>query len=232
MPNLKQSEVELTLRYAPGEKFLQSKWDRISLLPEKPVFTLSHKVGFKGILGSEFYYHHTEARFKKRFWFSAFGYLDAIVKAGKVWTEVPYPLLILPNANLSYTIQPESYSLMNAMEFANDQYVSWDITYWANGALFNRIPLIKHLKLREVVSFKGLYGSLTKKNNPDYNNNLYRFPFDSFSKPMGKDPYMEISVGIDNILTFLRIDYVWRLTYRNTPNIDKSGLRVQLHFTF
>ena len=53
-------------------------------------------------------------------------------------------MLILPNANLSYTIQPESYALMNALEFINDQYVSWDFTYYANGALFNRIPIISN----------------------------------------------------------------------------------------
>lgn len=227
-----QSAFMLTLRYAPGEKFYQTKSERIPINIDAPIFQLTHEYGPKGMFGSKFTLNRTEFSVQKRFWFSAFGYTDIILKAGKVWSQVQYPALMWPNANLSYTIQPESYSLMNAMEFANDQYVSWDITYWANGALFNRIPLIKHLKLREVVSFKGLYGSLTRKNNPDYNNNLYRFPFDSFAKPMGKDPYMEISVGIDNILTFLRIDYVWRLTYRNTPNIDKSGLRVQLHFTF
>ena len=49
---------------------------------------------------------------------------------------------------------------------------------------------------------------------------------------MGKTPYMEIGCGIDNILTFLRVDYVWRLTYRDTPGVDKSGLRISLHFSF
>lgn len=136
------------------------------------------------------------------------------------------------NANLSYTIQPESYTLMNAMEFANDQYLSWDLTYWGNGILFNRIPIVKYLRLREVVSFRGLYGKLSDRNNPEYNNDLLRFPFDAFTSPMKKQPYMEIGVGIDNILTILRIDYVWRLTYRDTPNVDKSGIRLQLHFTF
>ena len=49
---------------------------------------------------------------------------------------------------------------------------------------------------------------------------------------MEKKPYMELGVGLDNILTILRLDYVWRLTYRDVPGIDKSGLRIQLHFTF
>ncbi|MCM1319013.1 MAG: DUF5686 and carboxypeptidase regulatory-like domain-containing protein [Muribaculaceae bacterium] len=227
-----QASFTLTLRFAPGETFYQSRSYRIPINLDAPVFQLTHEYGPKGMFGSNFTTNKTEFSVQKRFWFSAFGYTDIILKAGKIWSQVQYPALCWPNANLSYTIQPESYPLMNAMEFANDQYVSWDLTYWANGALFNRIPVVKYLRLREVVSFRGLYGSLSDKNNPALNNNLYRFPFDAFTAPMGHKPYMEMGVGIDNILTILRVDYVWRLTYRDTPNVDRSGVRVQLHFTF
>ena len=89
----------------------------------------------KDLLGSSYDYHRTDIGIQKRFWFSAFGYVDLITKAGKVWNKVPYPLLILPNANLSYTIQPESYTNMNAMEFISDEYASWDLTYYMNGNL-------------------------------------------------------------------------------------------------
>ena len=88
------------------------------------------------------------------------------------------------------------------------------------------------MKLREVFSFRGIYGRLSNKNNPEFNNDLFRFPLETRCKPMEKKPYMEIGVGLDNIFTILRLDYVWRLTYRDTPGADKSGLRVQLHFTF
>ena len=184
----------------------------------------------KGVLGGDYTYHYTEAGFQKRFWFSAFGYTDVILKAGKVWNKVPFPLLIIPNANLSYTIQPESYSLMNAMEFMNDEYASWDVTYYLNGWLFNRIPLLKKLKWREVLSCRGLYGNLSDKNNPAFQQDLFRFP--AGSTTMGHTPYVEAGVGIENIFKVLRVDYVWRLTYRNLPNIDKSGLRISLHMTF
>ena len=222
----------VTLRYAPGEKFYQTRSNRIPINLDAPVFALTQEYAPKGFLGSMNTINKTELSVQKRFWFSAFGYTDIILKAGKVWSEVNYPDLLIPNANLSYTIQPESYALMNAFEFANDQYVSWDITYWANGAIFNRIPLIKYMKLREVFSFRGLYGRLSNKNNPEFNNDLFRFPLETRCKPMEKKPYMEIGVGLDNIFTILRLDYVWRLTYRDTPGADKSGLRVQLHFTF
>lgn len=227
-----EAGFNVTLRYAPGEKFYQTKSYRIPINLDAPVITLMHTYLPKGFLNSLYTVNKTELSIQKRFWFSAFGYTDIILKAGKVWSEVSYPNLLLPNANLSYTIQPESYTLMNAMEFANDQYLSWDLTYWANGAIFNRIPLIKYLKLREVFSFRGLYGKLKDSNNPDFNNNIFSFPLGTNCQPMGKEPYMEFGVGIDNILTILRLDYVWRLTYRDTPGVDKSGLRIQLHFTF
>ncbi len=232
---LTQSEVELKLRWAPKEKFTQTKWNRYRVQPEHPVFTLTHTTGIKDVLGSDYNYQHTEFSFEKRFWFSAFGYTDCIIKAGKVWNQVPFPLLIMPNANLSYTIQKESYDLMNAMEFFNDEYASWDLTYYMNGLILNRIPLIRKLNWREVISCRGMYGRLSERNRPDPNNTgaLYRFPYenDEYHYLAGK-PYVEVGVGIENIFRVLRIDYVRRLTYRNLPGIDKQGIRIQLHIQF
>lgn len=222
----------VTLRYAPGEKFVQEKSIRVPINLDAPIFQLTHEWGPKGLFGSDFTTNKTELSVQKRFWFSAFGYTDIILKGGIIWSQVQYPELMWPNANLSYTIQPESYSLMNPMEFAMDKYTSWDVTYWGNGILFNRLPLIKKAKLREVVCFKGIYGGISDRNRPDLNENLFRFPSDSDSRYMGDKPYMEISAGIDNIFTILRVDYIWRLSYRDTPGADRSGVRIALHFTF
>ena len=230
--NYKETSFNVTLRYAPGETFYQTKTYRIPINLDAPVFTLSHTYAPKGFLGSKYCINKTEVGVQKRFWLSAFGYTDIILKGGKIWSNVAFPDLMLPNANLSYTIQPESFVLMSPMEFMNDRYLSWDITYWANGAIFNRLPLIKYLKLREAFSFRGLYGKLKDSNNPANNPELFRFPEMNNCSPMDKTPYMEVGVGIDNILTCLRLDYVWRLTYMNRNNIDRRGLRIQLHFTF
>lgn len=233
--SLKQSEVELFLRYAPKEKFTQTKWNRHSVLPEHPVFTLKHRIGIKGALGSDINYHHTEATFQKRFWFSAFGYTDCLLKAGKVWNKVPFPLLITPNANLSYTIQDESFWLMNAMEFFNDEYASWDLTYYMNGLVFNRLPLIRKLNWREVISCRGMFGNLSDKNRPDPANtgSLFKFPYENDEYHfLDSTPYVEVAVGIENIFRVLRIDYVRRMTYRDYPGIDKNGFRIKLHVQF
>lgn len=222
----------IELRYAPGEKFVQGNTNRLPVNMDAPIFRLTHEFGPKRFLGSDFCLNRTEFSAQKRFWFSAFGYADVILKAGKIWSQVQFPELLWQNANLSYTIQPESYSLLNPMEFAFDYYGSLDLTYWMNGLILNRIPLIKKLKLREVITYKILMGGLTEKNNPEYNRNLFRFPGETKTSTLGNNPYMELGIGIDNILTILRVDYVWRLTYRNYDGVDRSGLRISLHFSF
>lgn len=227
-----QAGFTATLRYAPGEKFYQVRSFRVPINMDGPVLELTHTYMPKGFLGSRYEVNRTELSVQKRFWFSAFGYTDIKVKGGKLWSRVCYPDLLLPNASIVYTIQAENYALMDVMEFVNDQYLSWDMTYWANGALFNRIPLIKYLKLREILTFRGLWGSLSDRNDPMKNNDLFLFPADTRCQRMGNKPYMEFGVGIDNVFTFLRFDYVWRLTYRDTPGVSRGGLRVAFHATF
>lgn len=228
--DINTAEVEVELRYAPGEKFVQTQWNRFPVSYDAPIFTLSHTTGVKGVLGGGYTFNHTEASVQKRFWFSAFGYTDIILKGGQIWDKVPFPLLIIPNANLSYTIQPESYALMNPLEFVNDRYFSWDVTYYLNGWLFNRIPLLKKLKWREIVSCRGFYGSLDERNIPTAENGLPLFP--TGSGVMGSEPYVEMGFGVENIFKVLRVDYVRRLTYRGLPDCDDDGLRISLHVTF
>ena len=225
------STMELKFRYGKNEKFYQSRNSRIPITYDAFIFNLSHVMAKKDFLGSAYDYHRTDIGFQKRFWFSAFGYLDAIVKAGKVWNEVPYPLLILPNANMSYTIQPETYTNINPLEFINDEYASWDLTYYMNGNLLNRIPLIKKLRWREVFCFRGLWGNLTDKNNPNMNEEgLFLFPKGTYQ--MEKTPYMEASIGIENIFNAVRVDYVRRLNYLDHPGIQKNGIRATIVLSF
>lgn len=237
-----QAGFTLQLRFAPGETFYQARSYRIPINMDAPIITLNQTYMPKGFMGSLHEVNKTELGLQKRFWFSAFGYADVIIKGEKVWSQVAYPDLLMPNVNLSYTIQPESYALMKPMEFINDQALSWDVTYWGNGILMNRLPLIKRLRLREVISLRGIWGSLSDKNNPNAvetqnlvspsTSALFMFPSDAPCQPMGNKPYMEAGVGLDNILTILRVDYVWRITYREHAGTDRHGIRIQLHFNF
>lgn len=231
-PNYKSWSIAVNLRYSPGEKFLLSYEGRSQVTQDAPIFTISHTFTPRSARLGSLMSNRTEIGVQKRFWLSAAGYVDLTLKAAKQWNKVHYLDLLIPNANLTYNIQPESYSLLNVMEFINDQQLAWDVTYWLNGAIFNRVPVLKKLKLREVVSWRGLWGSLRKENDPALNDELMMLPPNVVYQPMGKKPYMEMGVGIDNIFRILRIDYVWRLTYRDTPGVDRHGVRFQLHFSF
>ena len=227
------SEIGTQLRFAPGERSYDGRSGKESvfnLSKDAPIFKLSHQLGIKGVLGGEYNYNHTEVSAEKRIWLSSFGHIDTQLKAGKVWNKVPFPLLILPNTNQSITIQPEAFHMMNALEFVTDQYVSFNATYYLKGWILNRIPGIKWLRLREVISFNGIYGGLTDKNNPALTPNLFLLP--DGTRPLGKTPYMEASVGLENIFKILRIDYYRRLTYLDEPNIKKGGVRIALRFSF
>ena len=226
------SEIGTQLRFAPGERAYNGRSGKESvfnLSKDAPVFKLSHQLGIKGVLGGDYNYNHTEISAEKRIWLSSFGHIDAQVKAGKVWDKVPFPLLILPNTNQSITIQPEAFHMMNALEFVTDQYVSFNATYYLKGWILNRIPG-KWLRLREVLSFNMIYGGLTDKNNPTLTPGLFLLP--DGTQPLGSTPYMECSVGLENIFKILRIDYYRRLTYLDHPDIKKGGIRIALRFTF
>lgn len=227
------SEIGTQLRFAPGERVYNGRSGKESvfnLSKDAPVFKLSHQLGIKGVLGGDYNYNHTEISAEKRIWLSSFGHIDAQIKAGKVWDKIPFPLLILPNTNQSITIQPEAFHMMNALEFVTDQYVSFNATYYLKGWILNRIPGIKWLRLREVLSFNMIYGGLTDKNNPTLTPGLFLLP--DGTQPLGSTPYMECSVGLENIFKILRIDYYRRLTYLDHPDIKKGGIRIALRFTF
>ena len=232
------AEVGVTLRYAPGETYVNTKQRRIPVSLDAPVFSVSHTAGFKGILGGDYNFNLTEASIRKRWWFGSWGKLDVTLRGGAQWNKVPFPLLNLPQANLSYINQynTQTYSLINNMEFLNDRYASLHLVYDLNGKLFNRIPLLKKLKWREMFKVNVLYGKLTDKNNPYMGNkDLYLFPMRDgqvTSYIMGETPYVEASVGIYNIFKLLHVEYVRRLTYTDIPGVKKDGIRFMVMMVF
>lgn len=230
------TEARIEFRYAPGETFINTKQRRLPVNLDAPVFTLSHTTGIKGVLGGDYDYNFTEASIYKRLWLNSWGKIDILAKGGIQWNKVPYPLLIMPAANLSYIINDETFNLINNMEFLNDRYASLDVSWDMNGKLFNRIPLLKKLKWREWLEIKCLWGTLTDKNNPTLAANagdhtLMEFPEGSYIMD-SKRPYIELIAGIHNIFKIIHIQYVHRLNYNHLPTATKNGVRLMVRLTF
>lgn len=230
------TEARFEIRYAPGETYVNTKQRRLKVNYDPPVFTLSHTVGVKGVLGGDYNYNFTEASVYKRFWLNSWGKLDVSVKGGIQWNKVPFPLLIMPAANLSYIVEDETFNLVNNMEFLNDRYASLDVSWDLNGKLFNRIPLLKHLKWREFLGVKCLWGTLTDKNNPTLARNagdplLMRFPEGSYVMDPSR-PYVELIAGIHNIFKIFHVQFVHRLNYNTLPTAKRNGVRIMMRLTF
>lgn len=244
--DLTVAEAYVGIRYAPGETFVNTKQRRLPVNLDAPVFSLSHTLALKGILGSDYTYNVTEIGLYKRWWLSSWGNIDTRLKGGIQWNKVPFPLLIMPAANLSYIIQDETFNLINNMEFLNDRYASLDVSWNMQGKLFNRIPLLKKLKWREFIGVKCLWGQLTDKNNPFLAQNatdpdLMLFPghydengvYRTSSYVMDpKKPYVEITAGIHNIFKLLHVEYVRRLNYNDLPTSNKWGIRFMIRTVF
>lgn len=230
------TELGIGLRYAPNEKFYQGATYRTPFLTKYPIFNLDYSAGVKGLIGSEYNYHRVTVKITKGFFISPIGWSVAVVEAGQIFGNVPYPLLVAHRANQTYAYQMESYNLMNFLEFISDKYVSVNINHNFGGFFFNRVPLLKKLKWREVVTAKVLWGGLDDKNKPSSENGLLRFPVDgdgnTITYTLDKQPYIEASVGVANIFKIVRIDVVRRLTYTDHPGISKMGIRMRFKLEF
>ncbi|WP_221393223.1 DUF5686 and carboxypeptidase-like regulatory domain-containing protein [Dyadobacter sp. NIV53] len=234
---LSNTEVNLELRFAPKEQFYQGKLYRTPIINKFPIFTFRYGAGLKDVFNSSHSYHNFTANASKRVYLSQYGYVDLTLEGGYIiGKNLPFPLLTIHRANQTYAYQLNSYNLMNFLEFASDHYASVDVQYYLNGFVFNKLPLIKKLKLREVLSFKAVRGGLRDENNPNKGASVFKFPVDelgqSVTYTLGKEPYMEGSIGIANIFKILRVDYVKRFNYLNNPNISKWGIRARFRLDF
>lgn len=245
--SLVTTDATFSLEYQPGAKWINTKQRRYKPNFDNPVFSVSYTMGLKNIFGSDYSFHLTEASIYKRFWLRSWGKIDSQLKAGVQWSRVPFPLLLVPAANLSYIMEDNTFYLINNMEFLNDRYASAMVSWDMNGKIFNRIPLLKKLKWREYFGCNVLWGYLSPKNNPTLPENasdarLFYFPgsfrpdgtYEYLTMPMNwRKPYVEVFAGVHNIFKIFHIEYVRRLTYtEHLPQKRKWGIRGMFRVTF
>ncbi|MFM7728695.1 MAG: DUF5686 family protein [Flavobacteriales bacterium] len=224
------TEVGLYTRFAYKEKFVYGEFERISLGTNYPVLELQYNYGVPGLMGGEFEYHRLGVRVSDKLRFGPFGYLRLTSEAGRIIGNLPYPLLMMHQGNETFFYDEGSYNTMNYFEFVSDEWVSVWASYHADGLFLNKIPIMRRLKWREVASAKAVVGGYDMNNdlllsrdvNGDGKPDIYTL----------EKPFAEAAIGVENIFKVLRIDFIWRLTYLDHPNIVKYGLRAKLQFEF
>lgn len=228
LKHIKTLEIGFNTHFAWAEKFVYGEFDRISLGTDYPIFNINMSWGIPHKSLGDYTFFKVMASVNHYFPVGPFGHFNYVLNAGKTFGTLPYPLLDLHNGNETYAYDETAFNLMNYYEFVSDQYVSLALTHHFDGFFLNKIPLLKKLKWREVVSVKGVMGSLSSENK-NYSD------FSSVSTgltDLSKKPYMEMGAGVENILKIFRVDALWRLTYLDHPDISKFGIRVMLVLDF
>ncbi len=222
--SLLTSEIELKTHFAYKEMFLTDKFNRTSFGSDYPQINLWYAYGIPNFLNSQFSYHKLQISVSQWFNIGTIGYSKYIISWGKIWGNLPYPILEVHPGNETFSYDDYAFNRMNYYEFISDEYFMGNYTHHFKGLFFNHIPLIRKLKWREVIYGKVLIGNLSPQNR-DYST------FPTNTSPLVK-PYYEVGVGIENIFKFIRIDASWRLSYLDKADVRPFGIMASMQFDF
>nr|MBA3705528.1 hypothetical protein [Bacteroidota bacterium] len=219
------SEVRVLARLALHEKFIDGAFTRLSLGTPNPIIQAQYTLGIKNLFNSDYNYQKLVLNLEDRIRINPIGYFDYLLECGKVWGQLPYPLLELHGGNETYTYDLYAFNGMNYYEFVSDEYATASISHHFDGFFLNRIPLMRKLKWREVIGGKALIGRVNDKNRE-----LLIFPDHLYDLKRG--PYFEANAGIENIFKVFRIDGIWRLSYLDNPRVTPFSFRFSFQFNF
>lgn len=237
--SVKTTEFTLKTHFAYQEKFMLGHFERTSLGSKYPSIDLDLTYAPKGLIGSDYEYLKVKLQFKDKVEINPIGYNRYQITLGQIFGQVAYPLLELHDGNETYAYDMYAHNMMNYYEFASDRYLGIWSEHHFQGFFLNRIPLIRKLELREVMSAKVLFGSLSEKNMQvmEFPENLFWLNDPNLNREndiriLGVKPYVEAGLGVENILKLFRVEATWRLAYRSNPDIQNFGLRVMMQITF
>ncbi|MCH2215251.1 MAG: DUF5686 and carboxypeptidase regulatory-like domain-containing protein [Flavobacteriales bacterium] len=223
--NIISTEVSLGVRFAYRENFVEGEFERISLGSYWPIVNVRMDFGLKGVLDSEYEYQKLTLSATDKIPFGPFGTMKYSLEGGKTWQPLPYPLQFVHSGNESFFYNSDAFNTMNFFEFVSDRYIWLRAEHHFEGFFFNKIPLFKRLKWREIVGLNGIYGAFNDANIEEMLLPDLTYTFDD-------GPFAEAYLGIDNIFRFFRVDAIWRLTYLDNPNVPRFGLLLGFDIKF
>ena len=225
--NFSTTELQLESKWSPGARVIQSEKrnSKFTIKGENsnPIFTFRYTHGFRGILGSDLTYDKFSLNISQTLRMGVLGRGQYSLTGGYIPSAVPYPILENHLGNSTFLYNRNSYNLMRFFEFVSDRYVGLQYSQHFEGLGFNSIPLIRNLNWRLVGTANILYGSISTQNIDLIPNNKVLE-----SRGLGPTtPYVELGYGVENILKFIRVDFIHRLTYLEN-HIPSLGLPARM----
>ena len=221
---VKQSEFNVLVDYTPKRKTIGHGVERQLVDINFARFFVNYSQGAKGLFDSDFNYQKLQFYYRQPILIGGFGRLFPSIETGKIFGKVPLGLMGVIPGNQSYFQIDNTYNLMNFYEFVADEYVAVQVEHHFNGKLFSKVPFLRKLNLREIVGVRGVYGTVSNANKLINASGL------NYLAP--EKGYWEYNAGIGNIFKVFRIDFVWRGSYLNLPDVNKFGIKGSFGFYF
>lgn len=220
----RQQNVSLTTRWSWDERAITDHFQEIYLPSPHPIVYATADVGSYRLSGRENgqYVRLTGSVYQQRqFLLGDWRYM---MEMGAIFGAVPYPLLHRFHGQQGGAFSLYEFAMMNHNEFVADRYVTAMGEVRLNGLLFNNLPIVRNLNLRELFGVKFAYGGLHSKHTtmldlPTFSTSLVR-------------PYAEVIVGVTNLLRVISIQSIWRLTDRKKQGVIPWGIRFSVVIDF
>ncbi len=229
------TEMIFKTRFVFDETLIDGTFDRTSVGTKHPIIELQYALGINGFLDGDYNYHRISLSYRHYVNINPIGWLSYRFKAGKVFGTVPFLLLEVHPGNEGFFMARGIFNTMNRYEFASDTYAQLVLEHHWDGFFFNKVPLLRKLKWREVMTFKAVSGSISDSNLQANQLNFFNpnetTIYNGFRAP-NRQPYMEAGIGIENIFKVIRLDALWRLSYLDNPQATRFTMVGGLYFFF
>ncbi|MCO5260698.1 MAG: DUF5686 and carboxypeptidase regulatory-like domain-containing protein [Crocinitomicaceae bacterium] len=221
---IRTSEVTLRLRWAKNEEFISGVFDRVSIKSKYPILSFQTIFGIKGALESDYKYQKYEFTYDHRALAGVIGYIRYGFAVGYINGTAAYPFLKVHEGNQSFYLNKNTFNKLNYFEFISDRYVDAYIENHWGGLFLDYIPKVNKLKMRFVSSARATWGMISQRHEKE-------MLLPPFTKQFGKIPYLEVSLGLENILNLIRIDVFYRVTHQ-IPGASPFGVRARIDMFF
>ncbi|WP_281336641.1 DUF5686 family protein [Flavobacterium eburneipallidum] len=221
---VKQSEVNLQVEYAPNRKNIGFGVERdIADSPYTSLF-VTYSQGFKNLFSSDFNYKKIQLFYRQPIIIGPLGRSDVVVEMGKTFGYIPLGLMSVVPGNQSLFSIPNTFNNLQFYEFVTDQYATLKWSHDFQGRFFSRIPFMRKLNWRENIGIRTIYGTISDQNRLINASGL------NYNAP--EKIYWEYSAGIGNIFKLLRVDFSWRGNYLEMPEANKFAVKISFGFYF
>jgi len=221
------SAILYRIRYAPGERKIETNRRKIRFKGNKPIYELNLSQAVNGFVGSAYNFTKINAAISQKVRLPNFGTISYNVYGGKIYGDsLPFMLLELHPGNEVFVYNRNGFNLMNRFEYYSDTYSGFQFEHNFEKKLINLIPFLRKTKIRQFWNIKGVWGYMNNANRIYNRTELGTYQL----RTLRNHTYLELGTGFDNIFKFFRIDFVWRQAPPYPANYTPSRMQPVQNF--